>query len=72
MSLSGVVCGGSSDSEIVTVKCEECGKGIPLEEWIEHTDYHVAAKLQDTIKQITNFCPIYTHQVAKISEDNTN
>ena len=50
-SLSGVVCAESSDSEIVTVKCEECGKDIPLDEWIEHTDYHVAATLQDAINK---------------------
>jgi len=41
-------CGDRSGCELVTVKCDKCGKDISLDVWIEHEDYHVAAKLQDT------------------------
>ena len=37
--------------ELVTVNCDKCGKEISLDVWIEHEDYHVAAKLQDTFNQ---------------------
>ena len=39
-SLSGVVCGESSDSGLITVKCEECERDISLEEWIDYTYYY--------------------------------
>ena len=49
--MSEVVCGEKTDCELVTVKCDECGMDISLDVWIEHDDYHVAAKLQDSFNR---------------------
>ncbi|XP_065894756.1 DNA polymerase eta-like isoform X3 [Dysidea avara] len=49
--MSEVVCGERTGSELVTVKCDECGRDIPLDVWIEHDDYHVATKLQESFNR---------------------
>ena len=42
-----------SDNEVVTVHCHECGEYIPADNWIEHTDFHVAMRLQKSINQLS-------------------
>ena len=44
-------CSDRSGCEVVTVNCDKCGKDISIDVWIEHEDYHVAAKLQDTFNR---------------------
>jgi len=40
-----VVISERSSCELVAVKCDECGKDIPLDVWIEHEDYHAATEI---------------------------
>ncbi|XP_045446005.1 DNApol-eta [Melitaea cinxia] len=37
----------TESNHIETVECSECGKAVPLEKFIEHSDYHVALKLRE-------------------------
>ena len=39
------------DEELVMICCDECGEYVPADNWFEHTDYHVATKLQKSINQ---------------------
>ena len=39
------------DDELVTICCDDCGEYIPADNWVEHTDYHVAMQLQKSINQ---------------------
>lgn len=39
----------STDANIETEKCIECGRNIPIIELFEHMDYHAAKKLQDEL-----------------------
>lgn len=44
--------GNESDEE--TVKCEECGKDIKFSAILEHSDYHLAKKVQEEIRNEIN------------------
>lgn len=37
----------TASNHIETVDCSECGKAVPLENFVEHSDYHVALKLRE-------------------------
>ena len=50
------------DNELVTIRCDECGEYIPADNWDEHTDYHVAKRLQQSINQSS---PVLSPQPVK-------
>lgn len=39
----------STESDVATEKCSECGKNIPITEILEHMDFHAAKKLHDEL-----------------------
>lgn len=47
-----------------SVKCDECGKIIPIESVVEHSDYHTAKKLQMEINSV-NVTPIIGSATSK-------
>ena len=34
------------DNKLVTICCDEYGEYVPVDNWNEHTDYHVAMQIQ--------------------------
>jgi len=41
------------NNELVIIHCDECDKDIPADNWDEHTDYHVALKIQKSINHLS-------------------